>query len=164
MRRGPGGGLFVTAPGVEATTEAIAMHVERHRITPSQLFEVRSAIELAVLDRVLEHPDQGIVIRLDEALQAEQSATRSEFVDVGHDLHEVLAQLSGNRVLELLTQVLVRLSRVRTTPPDDAVDPLPTAHINQVHSSIVAAVVDGDRELARHRAHRHLQELERWVR
>ncbi len=64
MRRGPGGGLFVTAPGVEATTEAIAMHVERHGITPSQLFEVRTAIELAVLDRVLEHPDPEIVGRL----------------------------------------------------------------------------------------------------
>lgn len=164
MRRGPGGGLFVTAPGVEVTTEAIAMHVERHRITPSQLFEVRTAIELAVLDRVLEHPDQAIVARLDDALIAEQSATRAEFVDVGHDLHEVLAEISGNRVLELFTQVLVRLSRTRTTPPADAVDPLPAAHINAVHTSIVKAVIAGDRELARHRAQRHLQELERWVR
>ncbi len=111
MRRGPGGGLFVTAPGVEATTEAIARHVERNRITPAQLFEVRSAIEMTVLDRVLEHPDPTIVAALEEALAAEQSATRSEFVTVGHDLHGVLADLSGNRVLQLLTEVLIRLTR-----------------------------------------------------
>ena len=164
MRRGPGGGLFVTAPGVEATTEAIAMHVERHGITPAQLFEVRTAIELAVLDRVLEHPDPEIVARLRDALTAEQSATRSEFVGVGHDLHDVLAELTGNRVLQLLTQVLVRLSRRRATPPDDAVDKVPAAHIHRVHTKLVEAIVDGDRELARHRARRHLQELERWVR
>lgn len=164
MRRGPGGGLFVTAPGAEATTEAIAVHVERHRITPSQLFEVRRAIELAVLDRVLEHPDPEVVVRLRDALMAEQEATRSEFVGVGHDLHEVLAELSGNRVLQLLTQVLVRLSRLRATPPDDAVDTVPAAHIHEVHTRLVDAVIAGDRELARHRAQRHLQELERWVR
>ncbi len=43
---------------------------------PAQLFEVRTAIELAVLDRVLEHPDPEIVARLRDALTAEQSATR----------------------------------------------------------------------------------------
>ena len=76
----------------------------------------------------------------------------------------MLAELSGNRVLQLLTQVLVRLSRRRATPPDDAVDKVPAVHINRVHTRLVEAIVDGDRELARHRAQRHLQELERWVR
>jgi DNA-binding FadR family transcriptional regulator len=164
MRRGPGGGLFVTAPGVEATTEAIARHVERNRITPAQLFEVRSAIEMAVLDRVLEHPDPAIVASLRDALVAEQSATPSEFVRVGHDLHVVLAEQSGNRVLQLLTQVLVRLTRSRATPPEGAADPLPMAEITHVHAGLVDAIVAGDRELARHRARHHLTELERWVR
>jgi len=164
MRRGPGGGLFVTAPGVEATTEAIARHVERNRITPAQLFEVRSAIEMTVLDRVLEHPDPMIVATLEEALAAEQSATRSEFVTVGHDLHGVLAELSGNRVLALLTQVLIRLTRRRATPPAGAIDPLPIAEITRVHAGLVDAIIAGDRELARHRARHHLTELERWVR
>ena len=164
MRRGPGGGLFVTAPGVEATTEAIARHVERNRISPTQLFEVRTAVEMAVLDRVLEHPDPKIVAGLTEALAAERSASRSEFVTVGHDLHGVLADLSGNRVLQLLTQVLIRLTRSRTTPPEGVADPLPIGEITHVHAQIVDAIVAGDRELARHRARHHLHELEPWVR
>ncbi len=164
MRRGPGGGLFVTAPGVEATTEAIAMHVERNGITAGQLFEVRTAIEMAVLDRVLEHPDPEIVARLDDALAAEQSATRSEFVGVGHDLHDVLAELSGNRVLQLLTQVLVRLSGgAPPRPRTRSTRCRPRTSIGSTRG-LVDAIVDGDRELARHRAQRHLQELERWVR
>jgi len=164
MRRGPGGGLFVTAPGVEAAIEAISMHVERHDITPTQLFEVRAAIEMAVVDRVLEIPDPEVAARLRDVLAAEQSATRSQFVTVGHDLHDVLAELSGNRVLHLLTQVLVRMTRARQAAPADAVDTLPAAHINEVHTALVEAIIDGDRDLARHRAQRHLHELERWVR
>ncbi len=76
----------------------------------------------------------------------------------------MLADLSGNRVLQLLTQVLVRLTRRRTTPPEDATDPLPIAEITHVHAGLVDAIIAGDRELARHRARHHLAELERWVR
>ncbi|MCU1365807.1 MAG: GntR domain protein [Ilumatobacteraceae bacterium] len=164
MRRGPGGGLFVTAPGVEATTEAIALHVERNEITPSQLFEVRTAVEMAVLDRVLDLPDDAVAPRLHEALAAERAASRAEFVTVGHDLHRVLAEVSGNHVLQLLTQVLVTLTRRRATAPDDAVDRVPAADITLVHSGLVDAIVQGDRALARLRARQHLVALERWVR
>src|SRR3546814_20446629 len=41
MRRGPGGGLFVSEPGVAATTEAVALHLHRLAIPTAQLFEVR---------------------------------------------------------------------------------------------------------------------------
>ena len=54
MRRGPGGGLFVAEPGPEAVTEAIARQIDRLGIEPSDLFEVRAALEMVVLDGALE--------------------------------------------------------------------------------------------------------------
>src|SRR4029450_9421303 len=45
MRRGPGGGLFVAEPGVEAVVDAVALQVVRTGIEPAHLFEVRSAVE-----------------------------------------------------------------------------------------------------------------------
>src|SRR3546814_9258321 len=82
MRRGPGGGLFVSEPGVAATTEAVALHLHRLAITPAQLFEVRTAVELAVLERGVERLEDDDVAELERALEAEQAATTDELRDL----------------------------------------------------------------------------------
>ncbi len=164
MRRGPGGGLFVAAPGVEAITDAVALQVDRLGIAPADLFEVRRTVETVTLDRVLDGLDSEGEALLREALEAEHRASRSEFPVVGHDLHGVLAHVSGNRVLELLVLVLVRLTRIHSAAPADATDKVPTGDVMHVHSRIVEAILAGDRELARHRMRRHLDALVQWVR
>jgi DNA-binding FadR family transcriptional regulator len=163
MRRGPGGGLFVVEPGIEAVTDAVALHVDRLGIQPEHLFEVRGAVEMAVLDRVIAGLADDDVVRLDDALEVERSATPDEFPVVGHDLHNVLAEVAGNRVLELLTMVLIRLTRLRTAAPAGAPDPLPTQDVVDVHRRIVDAILAGDGDLARHRMRRHLDALVHWV-
>jgi DNA-binding FadR family transcriptional regulator len=164
MRRGPGGGLFITAPGTEATTEAVALFLDRRSITPEALYEVRAAVEMAVLDRAMRVLDDEGLAQLRGALEAERSATKLEFALVGHDLHLVLAELARNRVLELLAHVLVRLTRFHSAAPVDAPDPIPSKDVTHVHNRIVEAIVAGDAALARHRMRKHLEALERWVR
>lgn len=163
MRRGPGGGLFVTAPGIGATTDAIALHVARSGITPAQLFEVRAAVEMVVLDRVMETPNDETARLLREALEIERTVSRPEFAVVGHDLHPVLAHASGNKVLHLITLVLTQLTRLRSSAPEGVSDPLPTRAVIDVHEGIVTAIVDGDVDLARYRMRRHLDALVNWV-
>ncbi|HET6950052.1 MAG TPA: FCD domain-containing protein [Acidimicrobiales bacterium] len=164
MRRGPGGGLFVTEPGVQAVTEALALQIDRLGIERSHLFEVRTALENVVLDLVLDHLDDDGIATLQAALEAERAATTEEFVYLGHDLHGVLATVAGNRVLELLTLVLVRLSRLRSAAPPGAPPTLPTDEVMHVHRRIVEAIIAGDRDLARHRMRRHLDALVTWTR
>jgi len=164
MRRGPGGGLFVVEPGIEAVTEAVALHVDRGGIAPLHLFEVREAVEMTVLDRVIATLDDGGRGQLTEALAVERAATREEFPLVGHDLHNVLAHVAGNRVLELLTVVLIRVSQRHSAAPDGAPDPLPTQDVIHVHERIVEAILADDASLARHRMRRHLDALLNWVR
>jgi DNA-binding FadR family transcriptional regulator len=164
MRRGPGGGLFVAEPGVEAVTEAVALQIDRLGIKPVHLFEVRSAVEMTVLDLVLKTLDGAGEARLADALKAEREATTAEFVVMGHDLHGVLAEVAGNRVLELLTLVLVRLARIHSSPPAgrSVTDPVPTGDVIHVHGRIVEAILARDHELARHRMRRHLDALVAW--
>jgi DNA-binding FadR family transcriptional regulator len=164
MRRGPGGGLIVAEPGVEAVTEAVALQVDRLGIRPEHLMEVRGAVEMKVLGLVMARLDGDIEARLRDALDAERAATTAEFVVMGHDLHGVLGSVAGNRVLELLTLVLVRLARFHFYAPPDAPDRLPTGDVMHVHERIVEAILDRDLDLARHRMRRHLDALERWVR
>ncbi len=164
MRRGPGGGLFVAEPGVEAVTDAVALQVDRQGIAPPHLFEVRGAVEMAVLDRVIATLDDAGAATLRRALEVERAASRDEFAVVGHDLHNVLAAVAANPVLELLTQVLIRITRFHTSAPPGAPDELPTQDVIAVHGRIVEAILAGDHELARHRMRRHLDALVDWVR
>lgn len=164
MRRGPGGGLFVAEPGVEAVTEAVALQVDRLGMQPEHLFELRSAVEMLVLDLVLATIDEHGEARLRAALEAERAATRSDFAVVGHDLHAVLAAVAGNRVVELLVLVLVRLTRFHSAAPEGVEDPLPTGDVIHVHDRIVEAILAGDLDLARHRMRRHLDALRNWSR
>lgn len=165
MRRGPGGGLFVAEPGVEATTDAVALYLSRRAIEPTHLFEVRGIIEMTVLDRVVATLDQDMVASLERVLEAERTASLEEFPVVGHDLHQVLADLSGNRILALLTDVLIRLSRGLSVTSDEPVDEaLATDEVIHTHRRIVEAIVARDVELARHRMRRHLDAIIHWVR
>ena len=164
MRRGPGGGLIVAEPGVAAVTDAVALQVDRQGIGARHLFEVRGAVEMAVLDRVAAGLDEAGEAALHRALAQERAASAEEFPVVGHDLHNVLAAVAGNPVLELLTQVLVRITRLRTAGPmADLPDPLPADGVIAVHGRIVEAILAGDRELARHRMRRHLDALADWL-
>jgi len=164
MRRGPGGGLIVARPGIEAVTDGVALHVERRGIRPDQLFEVRTAIEMAVLDGVMQHLDDAGVSMILEALDNERSAPREEFPIVGHDLHTVFAKIASNRVLELLTSVLVRLTRIHNVAPPGARQQRPSQDVVRVHRRIAEAVLARDIDLARSRMRRHLDALMRWVR
>ena len=165
MRRGPGGGLFVAEPGVEATTEAVALYLSRRAIEPTHLFEVRGIVEMAVLDRVVERLDDAMVATLEEVLEVERGASAEDFPVLGHDLHQVLADLSGNRVLALLTDVLITLSRGLSITSDEPVDEaLATDEVIHTHRRIVEAILARDVELARHRMRRHLDAIIHWVR
>lgn len=160
MRRGPGGGLFVAEPGVAAITEAVALHLHRLAITPAQLFEIRTAVEVAALERGLERLDEGDVAALNEALEAERSANSEELRDLAHGVHAVLAGISGNRVLELLSLVLLRLTRIHQGPtPRRKIGAKEAKELARVHERIVEAVVDRDPELARLRMRNHLRVL-----
>lgn len=164
MRRGPGGGLFVTEPGLDATSEAMAIYLDRRGIEPAHLFEVRSIVEMAVLGRVIRRRDDDVATTLNKVHAAELAAPLESFPVTGHDFHIVLANLSGNRVLALFTDVLVRLSRSHGAMPADAAGPLPTAEVIDVHERIIDAIIAGDVDLARHRMRHHLTALTRWVR
>jgi DNA-binding FadR family transcriptional regulator len=163
MRRGPGGGLFVVKPGVESAAEAIALLLECRGIEGRDLFEVRMAIELRIVELAVKRLNGSGAARLRQALVDESGASREDFATVGHDLHAVVASLVGNPVFELLTLVLIRLTRFHqrqsSSGPAD-----PSSAVLAVHTAIVDAIIDRDSELAIHRTRRHLEAMAAWVR
>jgi DNA-binding FadR family transcriptional regulator len=163
MRRGPGGGLFVVEPGVESATGTLALLLERKGITPADLLELRVAVETRVVELAVERLDDEQVEVLRDTMLAEREIDPDEYAAMGHDLHAVLGNLAANPVLELLSLVLIRLTRMHLGPAPATMQPLSDAAV-KAHEGIVAAVIDRDVELARHRMRSHLGALEHFVR
>jgi DNA-binding FadR family transcriptional regulator len=160
MRRGPGGGLFVMAPSIHAVTETAAIYLARRGMKLADLAEMRTRVEVAIADLAAQRIDQEGTTGLRDALDREEHATDTELVEAVHDLHAAVASAAGNRVLELVVLVLIRLSRLhqieRLAPRRRKQI---AAEVLRTHEGIAAAIEKGDREVARHRMRSHLDAL-----
>ena len=130
--------------------------------------ELRIRVELAqvelAIDRAHDH-EVGNESELRHALAHEDRLSLGEFADGGHDLHAVIAALAGNRALELVSLVLIRLMRLhqveQVTDEERAVAAL---EVSKAHGAIADAITEGDVEAARRRLRRHLEALGSYLR
>jgi DNA-binding FadR family transcriptional regulator len=165
MRRGPGGGLFVSEPRLATVSDAVALYVARQGMGVDELAEIRARVELACLDCVLDKVDDDVRATLDVALETERTVSDEDFLQVvGHDLHAALAHLTGNPVLELVALVLIRLNRLHMVNPSGSRPRLLIDEVTRTHGRIVEAIEAEDRELAQHRLRRHLGALRPFMR
>jgi DNA-binding FadR family transcriptional regulator len=160
MRRGPGGGLFVVEPDAGAVTDVVALHLARRGMQIQDLGELRSRLELVLVDLAVANLDESGVERLEQLADREVEVSDEEYVTTVHDLHAEVAHLAGNRALELVALVLLRLTRLHQTRElSPAARRRIREEVHRSHDDITAAIVDRDAELARHRMRRHLQEV-----
>lgn len=160
MRRGPGGGLVVTAPAGDAVAEAMAVLLEYRAIGPRHLAPLRTVVEVACAELAAERIDDAGRQALEVALDHERCDSGADLNVVSHGLHRVLADIAGNRVLALFLDVLVRVSARHT--PTRIAGRTAKGLRNDVfgaHDRIAEAVLAGDPALARHRMHRHMEAL-----
>ncbi len=168
MRRGPGGGLIVAEPDPDAMAHAAAVYLRYRKVNAPDLFETRTALELAAVRSAAEHIDEGGIIRLRDTLAHESQFLGGESDATIHDFHIVVAELTGNPALHLFIDVLTQLSAARflgitalfdkqAARTVSAAREVEEAH--RVHEAIADAVIAGDVALAQHRMLRHLNAL-----
>jgi DNA-binding FadR family transcriptional regulator len=165
MRRGPGGGLFVFEPSTVAVAEIVAIYLARRGMRGSDLAELRTAVEVALAGLAASQAGPERVTELRQALAAEAADPAGLYSEAIHGLHAAVAGAAGNRVLELVALVLIRLSRLhqfeRLAPGERT---RVTAEVHRAHKGIADAVESGDRELAIRRMRRHLDALTSFLR
>jgi DNA-binding FadR family transcriptional regulator len=165
MRRGPGGGLIVRAPDGESVIHAVALHLTYRGIRAADLFEAREALEMAALQLAIERLTEEGTDRLTRALDGNGSSSVG-FAQSAHDFHVLIAELGGNRTLQLFVAVLARITAERLEEPGVQRGATPGNTLEQVsyaHRRIVDAILDGDVALARRRMRIHLRSLERAI-
>jgi DNA-binding FadR family transcriptional regulator len=160
MRRGPGGGLFVFEPGTIGVTDIAAIYLARRGIGLSHMAEVRTGVEESIAGLAAAGAGTDGAAGITKALAHEATTPAEQHPGAAHDLHAAVAAAAGNRVLELIALVFIRLSRLYQ------VERLATgaraqirAEVLRAHQAIAAAIAAGDSDLARDRMRRHLDAL-----
>ena len=169
MRRGPRGGLVVTAPQPQASIDTIALYLEHRKPARENLQLVRDAIELDNVATVVKNRERPPVRRFikTHSLEIESdSDQRDDLLRSGVEefrFHSQLAELAGNSVLDLFLRILGELFRRhwadkgQTLPrPEDA------AVVGHAHLRILDAIARGDDSLAKYRMRRHLEAVTSW--
>jgi DNA-binding FadR family transcriptional regulator len=154
-KRGPHGGLIVTAPDSAALLRSTQLVLEYEGVQPDRLQEARMIVEgcavrLAAQRMTPEHNGQ-----LQAAIDAEKLNP-----SVPHlALHRIVAAATDNRLVELFVRVMADLVPRRLLPRDRTGEQLAavSTEAHNAHRRVVEAIVAGDTQLAERRMLSHLR-------
>lgn len=158
-RRGASGGLFAHAPDPERQAAPIIALLDFIGIEPIDIAVARHAIETDAVTRLIRRLGPHERAALNEVLQREREQPLVHVHRVAPDLNRLIARLSGSPPLELFTIVLSRAQteRVGSMPWTLGKREAVGAWVKAAHHDLVAAILDGDADLARLRIRRMLE-------
>lgn len=165
-RRGPGGGLFVTEPDISAVVDIISIYLRRHGVNVRHIAELRTGLELALVARAAEAVRSGAAdtAAIERALHAESEQGLALAFGHREDFHSMLGALAGNRALDLVHSVTMRLGWqffsqfAMDDPRVGAISQALPATVGPAHQGIADALLAGDAELAVMRMRAHMTE------
>ena len=149
MRRGPGGGLVVTEPTVDAIIDAAVLSLHRANTRLHEVFEARIVLEVIAAELATE--------RLTAEDAAGLRALGDEEVRDHRALHARLAALTRNPALELFVDILNRVAFLYFRGDGSSLTESTLSASREAHARIIEAVLDHDAAGARRRMHRHLE-------
>ncbi|ROO84304.1 DNA-binding FadR family transcriptional regulator [Actinocorallia herbida] len=164
MRRGNGGGLYVTAPDHGPATRAIILYLEHGGTGVADLVRARLMLEPLAAAGAAAHIGESDIPAL-RAMVLPPGQERGAPADIpAMDVfHATLGRLSGNPVLRLFLHVLIELTdRFATGEAVGRAGPVgePVEHARR---RIVEAVVAGDAHEARAAATRYMEGVAEYI-
>jgi DNA-binding FadR family transcriptional regulator len=163
MRRGPNGGLFVSAPDAGPAARAMAIYLEYVGTSVDDLMQARQLLEPLAASLAARHLGEDGIELVRRTLTAETEEVGDGSVEA---LHRVLGELSSNAVLRLFIDVLIRLTS-RYTQPSEGVPRAEylkaCSEARRRHAEIGAAVIVGDGGRAEVLLAGHLDGVRSWM-
>jgi len=164
MRKGPSGGLTVVEPDHIAVTHGAAVWLRRNQATLEDLFATREILEPACALRAAQRCGSEARSRLDGLLAHQRElAAGEDYADYNScvlEFHQLIAELSGNKVAWLFTQALGELTIAFAGAPSYSTEQL--EETDEAHRLIAEAIIGGDGPLASHRMIVHMRASRRF--
>lgn len=171
MRRGPGGGLVVIKPRVDAAVRTLLLNLEYHDINPAQINEARLAIEISCVRAATKNLTGKGEKRIHEFLETEEDLIVGDKESgrpcedhPSNQFHLLLAELTGNPAMVLFVQILSSVTSRHSSPAKSRANLEETAAVvHRAHSRIAEAILARDADAAERRLRRHLNAIIRYL-
>jgi DNA-binding FadR family transcriptional regulator len=161
-RKGVGGGVVVAEPAPSVVEGIVSLYLARNKASEVELLEARLALEVMAMRTTLDQlDDRGV-----ELLEAEMAHTLGPDEDLtkaSQRFHNLIAQLSGNTVLQLFIPTMTALVEEMWDLPRGAMSARARsetwASVASAHNEIIAAMLAKDVEGAVALLERHLEQV-----
>jgi DNA-binding FadR family transcriptional regulator len=164
MTKGSEGGLIVTEQRQEAAAYLGGLYLEYCRINADQIHEIRKALELIVIECVIERLTPAGEQRLRALLDAEEVQANQPRLKHFHRFHLLLAELADNPALSLFLDIVLREFRLHNRGNQMAEIPWDAqAAARKAHRRIANAVIARDVEKARAEMSKYLGATITWI-
>lgn len=163
-RRAAPKGLVVAEPQLEPFSESMAIQAALMSLERTELLDAQSALEVGLVDLVVQRIDAEAVSRLDllNRRALEHLGDQEQFATIGMEFHREVAALSGNRLLNVLMAAIATIRREDASREAVGIDPSDAVERNRqilaAHESILAALTARDGDAARAAMHAHLEQ------
>lgn len=167
IKRGPGGGPLVEPLNASYLARTATLYFHLSGATYDELFDTWEILEPPLAGRVARLPDRKLKTRAFAQFLDYQSEERERdevFTDL-NNFHAVIAALSGNRVLTLLTQAV---THIVTDHVLERIDPVAESdHMLHSHHNIAEEIIAGRAKRAATLMQQHIAAVtasyrERW--
>lgn len=157
----PGVGTVVLAAGLTQLVRPLRwLSMARYGgFTFDEFHGVRTILETEIAALAAPRASARDIATLEDALTAMEASLGDDRTFAQHDarFHHVLAEMTGNRLLELLASALRELLEDHIETVVAHIDPL--SDVLPYHAAILAAVKAGDAEAARRAMQTHLDQV-----
>ncbi|GAA4681329.1 FadR/GntR family transcriptional regulator [Gordonia humi] len=143
LKRGPGGGPFVSALNASYLARTATLYFHLSGATYDEVFDTWETIEPQLTAKVARISDKHLKERAFARFLGYQIDEHDEtevFSDL-NNFHAVIAELSGNRVLTLITQAITHIVVEHVLNADEPVTQ--QSHLNDEHIDIAQAIIAG---------------------
>jgi DNA-binding FadR family transcriptional regulator len=105
-RRGPGGGLVVTEPTVEAVMDAVVLYLHRVDARLDEVFEAKITLEEIATELAVDRLEEEDLLRLRSVVDGSAATPGAD----PREFHAMLARMTRNPAIELFVDVVNRVA------------------------------------------------------
>ena len=167
VQRGVRGGARVTRPRRETLARYAGLILEYEGVTVKDVYEARVALEVPMVVKLAEDRDPKVIAELERIVEAEsQLEPGAETVSQLTDFHGAIARLSGNKTLQIVTDMLhhiIEKANRSLQPTEGARAEQAVKRSAKTHRMVLDYIKAGDAERAGELWQRHLQKAEEYL-
>ena len=167
MQRGVRGGARVTRPRRKTLARYAGLILEYEGVTLKDVYDARMALETPMVVQLAKVRNPAVIAELEDIVDREsQLEPGSDAVDQLTDFHAAIARLSGNKTLQIVSDMLhhiIEKANRSLQPTKGARAEQAVRRSAKTHRMVLDLIKAGDAEKAGELWKRHLQKAEEFL-